>query len=189
MAMLLVQDAARPSLAGARGKAHSPDEGRVDFIETAARLAGAVSIVAGQDEAGPFGLVVSSLTVLSVEPARVLFCIRKAASCYARLLAAPSLSLTVLGAEDEDEATAFTTRNRLAPRFVSDRWELEEARPPRLQGGLVSLEGEVFQRISADSHTIFILNVEHSRHEEAEPLLYFNRSYRRLARDEQRVHG
>jgi flavin reductase len=183
MSMALVQDPACSALPGSRG------EVPVDFIDTAARLAGAVSIVAGQDEAGPFGLVVSSLTVLSVEPARVLFCIRKAASCYNRLLAAQTLSLTVLGAEDEDEATAFTARNGSAPRFASHRWVLEEARPPRFDGCLVSLEGEVFQRISAASHTIFILNVEHSRHVEAEPLLYFNRSYRRLALAEHRPQG
>jgi flavin reductase len=180
MSLALVQNAACPVPAGSRA------EGRIDFIDTAARLAGAVSIVAGQDEAGPFGLVVSSLTVLSVEPARVLFCIRKAASCYVRLLAAQTLSLVVLGAEDEDEATAFSKTNGLGPRFGSDRWLLEQARPPRFDGGLVSLEGEVFQRISAASHTIFILNIEHSRHEDAEPLLYFNRSYRRLALAEHR---
>jgi flavin reductase (DIM6/NTAB) family NADH-FMN oxidoreductase RutF len=159
----------------------APVQGPVDFIDTAARLAGAVSIVAGQDEAGPFGLVVSSLTVLSVEPARMLFCVRKAAGCYPRLLAAERLSLAVLGATDEDEAAAFTARDRLDLRFSADRWVLQAARPPRFDGGLVSLEGEVFQRISAASHTVFILNVERSRHQEAEPLLYFNRSYRRLA--------
>ena len=180
MSMAMVQDTAYARPSGSRG------EGPGDFIDTAARLAGAVSIVAGQDEAGPFGLVVSSLTVLSVEPARVLFCIRKAAACYARLRQAQTLSLTVLGDKDEDEAVAFTTRNRLTQRFTSDRWVLEEDRPPRFDGGLVSLEGEVFQRISAASHTIFILDVERSRHEEAEPLLYFNRSYRRLALAEHR---
>jgi flavin reductase (DIM6/NTAB) family NADH-FMN oxidoreductase RutF len=62
-------------------------------------------------------------------------------------------------------------------------------RDRRVDGGLVSIEGEVLQRISAASHTIFILNVERSRHEEAEPLLYFNRSYRRLALPEHGRHG
>jgi flavin reductase (DIM6/NTAB) family NADH-FMN oxidoreductase RutF len=183
MAMVRGQDAACSAPAGSRG------EGQIDFIDTAARIAGAVSIVAGQDKAGPFGLVVSSLTVLSVEPARVLFCIRKAAACYARLREAEALSLTVLGHHDEDAAAAFTARDRPTPRFTSDRWVLDATRPPRFEGGLVSMEGEVFQRISAASHTIFILNVEQSRHEDAEPLLYFNRSYRRLALNGQRPRG
>jgi flavin reductase (DIM6/NTAB) family NADH-FMN oxidoreductase RutF len=42
----------------------------------------------------------------------------------------------------------------------------------------------VFQRISAASHAIFILDVDDSRYEEAEPLLYFNKDYRRLATPE-----
>ena len=163
-------------------------DSEIDFIDTAARLAGAVSIVSGQDEAGAFGLVVSSLTVLSVKPPRVLFCIRKAASCYARLLTCQTLGLAVLGAEDEAEAAAFNAKQP-GSRFASDRWILDDGRPPRFDGGLVSLEGEVFQRISAESHTIFILNVEHSRHAEAEPLLYFNRRYRRLALSEHRPNG
>lgn len=183
MSMALAQDTACSAFAGSRG------EDRVDFIDTAARLAGAVSIVAGQDEAGPFGFVVNSLTVLSVEPARVLFCLRKAAPCYARLLAAQTLSLTVLGEQDEAVAAACTARQSSTPSFTSNRWVLDDTRPPRFDRGLVSLEGEVFQRISAASHTIFILNVEQSRHDEAEPLLYFNRSYRRLALAEHRPQG
>jgi flavin reductase (DIM6/NTAB) family NADH-FMN oxidoreductase RutF len=175
MALALNETTARACYPVERG------ERRGQFIEAAARLAGAVAIVAGQDDAEPFGLVVSALAVLSVEPARVLFCVRKAAGCYPRLLAAETLSLAVLRAEDEAEAVAFAAKHGLAPRFAPGRWRLDAARPPRFDGALVSLEGEVFQRISAASHAIFILDVEDSRHEEAEPLLYFNRDYRRLA--------
>jgi flavin reductase (DIM6/NTAB) family NADH-FMN oxidoreductase RutF len=174
MSAALAHETQRSGPAGLR------DDGGIDFIDTAARLAGAVSIVVGQDEAGPFGLVVSSLTILSVEPPRVLFCVRKTASIYGRLLAAPTLGLAVLGAHDEDEAADFSSGNGRGSRFGSDRWTLDETRPPRFDGGLATLEGEVFQRISAASHTIFILNVDRSRHLEAEPLLYFNRRYRRL---------
>jgi len=183
MSMALAKDTAQACSVSLR--AEHPG----DFVETAARLAGAVSIVAGRDETGPFGLVVSSLTILSIEPPRLLFCIRKAASIYDRLLAAQALSLTVLAAEDEAEATAFTVRNGLASRFCSDRWNLHPTRPPRFDGGLAAFEGDVFQKISAASHTIFILNVEHSQHEEADPLLYFNRRYRRLASADHGPHS
>jgi flavin reductase (DIM6/NTAB) family NADH-FMN oxidoreductase RutF len=181
--MALVQDAPQSCSASLQG------EHQGDFVDAAARLAAAVAIVAGRDDAGPFGLVVSSLTILSVAPPRLLFCIRKAASIYDRLLASQTLSLTVLGAEDEDEAAAFTARNGLGSRFSSDRWSLYPTRPPRYDGGLAAFEGEVFQKISAASHTIFILNVEYCQHEEAEPLLYFNRSYRRLASAERNPRG
>jgi flavin reductase (DIM6/NTAB) family NADH-FMN oxidoreductase RutF len=156
MSKVLGQNIVRAVLAGVRR------EERGDVIETATRLAGAVSIVAGQDEAGPFGLVVSSLSVRSVKPKRVVFRVHKTASCYSRLLSAKALSLTVLGDEDQDEVAAFTARELLAPSFATDRWELEEARPPRFDGGFVSLEGEVLKRIDAGSYTTFILTVEPS---------------------------
>jgi len=151
------------------------------FIEAAARLAGAVAIVAGQDEAGAFGLLVSSLTVLSVEPPRLLFCVRKAASAHARLLAADRLSLTVLGEDHESEARVFAGREAAGERFAAERWTLSPGHPPHFHAGLLSVTGEAFQRIDADSHTVFILDAARTTIRESEPLLYYNRRFRRLA--------
>lgn len=157
----------------------------VDSFKAAmSRLTGAIAIVAcqqDQQDQQPHGLVVSSMTTLSVEPPRILFCVRKEAACHDQLLAAQAVSLTVLSTQDHAEAEIFTRRGRAAERFASSRWRHEPGSPPRFLGGLISLTGQIYQRICAGTHTLFILNVESSATGAGEPLLYYDRDFRELA--------
>jgi flavin reductase (DIM6/NTAB) family NADH-FMN oxidoreductase RutF len=153
----------------------------VGFREGLARLATGVAVVACRDAAGAQGLLVSSLTGLSTEPPRVLFCVRKAAGAYAALLDAHEVSVTVLDDHDRDEAERFALPERATERFADGRWRLPEQGPPTRQGALATFSGPVHCRIDAGTHTIFILNVVHVQDRETEPLIYFERTFRTLA--------
>src|SRR4051794_6210300 len=50
------------------------------FKDALARLASGVAIISCWDDGAPRGLLVSSITGLSVDPPRFLFCVRKEAS-------------------------------------------------------------------------------------------------------------
>jgi flavin reductase len=156
----------------------------VDSFKAAmSRLTGALAIVACQADEQPHGLLVSSMTALSVEPPRILFCVRKEAASHDRLLAATAVSLAVLSSQDQDEAEVFARRDRAAKRFASSRWRHDAAAAPHLVGALISLRGHIHQRICAGTHTIFILNVESSATGAGEPLVYYDRNFRQLAAD------
>ena len=158
-----------------------PDGGA--FKNAMARLTGAVAVAACSQGGRPHGLLVSSLIALSVEPPRVLFCIRKAAGAHGALLSADKISLAVLGEAHLDEAEVFTAQDRVEERFLSSLWRHEPGAPPQLDGALVRLEGAIYQRICVGTHTIFIVNVERSSHADGDPLLYVDREFRTLTVD------
>jgi len=151
------------------------------FRDGMARLASGVAIVACETPAGPRGLLVTSLTGLSTEPPRLLFCVRKAAASHAALIAAEAVSVSLLNAADREEAERFCTPERAAERFDPARWSFEPAAPPELRSALAAFVGPVRCRIDAGTHTIIILDVSSARVDEADPLVYFARRFETLA--------
>lgn len=157
---------------------------RVDeaaFRDGLAKLASGVAIVACWTPDGPRGLLISSLTGLSSDPPRILFCVRKAASAHQALLRAEAVSLAVLASEDRQEAERFSRSELTGERFAPERWDLAPQSPPAYRSALVSLAGPICCRIDAASHTVFILDVSGARTLQGDPLLYFDRDFHKLA--------
>lgn len=157
-----------------------PPVDEVAFRDGLAKLASGVAIVACATDDGPRGLLVSSLTGLSSDPPRILFCIRKAAGAHGALLKADAVSLSILADGDGLEAERFSRSDLASERFGAD-WSLEPQSPPEYREALVSLSGPVCCRIDAASHTIFILDVSAARTRNGDPLVYFERDFRTLA--------
>jgi flavin reductase (DIM6/NTAB) family NADH-FMN oxidoreductase RutF len=152
----------------------------VVFRNGLAKLASGVAIVACWADGQPRGLLVSSLTGLSTQPPRILFCVRKAAGAHDALLRAESVSLSLLDHEDVDEAERFSSSARASERFNRSGWRLDRNQPPERLGSLATFAGPVRSRIDGGSHTIFILDVTAARARDADPLLYFERAFRKL---------
>lgn len=131
----------------------------VDFKEVLAHLASGVAIVSCWDGETPRGLLVSSITGLSVEPPRFLFCVRKEAGCHDALLARPHLGVALLGFADQDEALRFASSSRAAERFAIERWR-QTSDAPVYRGGLVSAVCAVEQVVDAATHSIFIVTAD-----------------------------
>jgi len=156
----------------------------VRFRDAMARMASGVAVVACMDGNRPRGLLVSSMTSLSIEPPRMLFCVRKAAGSHDALVRARRCSLSVLSDADADEANRFSTAMPAADRFGSGAWRLEAGRPPVHSGAMISLTGVISQRTDAGSHSVFFLDIETietPRPRAAGPLIYFGRAFRTLA--------
>ena len=151
------------------------------FKDGLARLASGVAVAACWADGQPRGLLVSSLTGLSTEPPRVLFCVRKAASSHDALLGAEAISLSILATDHAAEADRFS-RSDLAQQRFGKAWRLNPVEPPTLTDALVSLAGPVHCRIDAGTHTVFILDVSVTDSRAAAPLVYFERGFEALAR-------
>lgn len=150
------------------------------YRDSLAALASGVAIAACWDGVTPKGLLVSSLTGLSTEPPRVLFCVRKAASAHDAFIHADVCSLNILNEADAAEAGRFSSGELAHQRFQEDRWNLR-APSPALKGALVTLTGDVRCRIDAATHTIIILDVTEARRDDGRPLVYFDRALMSLA--------
>lgn len=146
-----------------------------DFREVLAHLASGVAIVACWDGETPRGLLVSSITGLSVAPPRFLFCVRKEAGCHDALLRRPDLSVALLGAADEEEALRFASGSRAHERFDPGRWRLHRPTPPVFGGGVARAVCRVDTVVDAGSHSIFIVETEHVGFSPGPALVAWNR--------------
>jgi flavin reductase (DIM6/NTAB) family NADH-FMN oxidoreductase RutF len=149
----------------------------VDFKEVLAHLASGVAIVACWDGATPRGLLVSSITGLSVEPPRFLFCVRKEAACHEALLAASTLSVALLGQDDHDEAHRFAGGAKASERFDPARWSLPAA-APLYRGGLARALCRVEMVIDAGTHSIFTVSADDVVFTPGPALVAWNRALR-----------
>ena len=153
----------------------------VTFRDGLAKLASGVAIVACWADGQPRGLLVSSLTGLSTQPPRILFCVRKAAAAHAALLAAEAVGVSLLDKDDLEEAQRFAAADRARERFGDSGWRLDPTRPPERRDALAAFSGPVRCRLDGGTHTIFILDVARADARDADPLLYFERGFRKLA--------
>jgi len=147
------------------------------FRDAVARFAGGVGIAACWGNEGPVGLLVSSIAVLSVDPPRVLFCVRKASRSHAALFRARHCSLNILAESDQAEAERFSDPDRTHERFDASRWHLGPHRPPRHRTPLIGMTGAIAHRMDAGTHTVFVLDVTAADVTDSMPLIYFDRRY------------
>ena len=152
------------------------------FRQAMSRLAGGVAVVACQTPEGPRGLLVSSLITLSVEPARVLFCVRKEAAAHNALTRANRVSISVLGDVHQAEAERFSSPHLAQDRFTASHWRIDSQAPPILSGALISLAGHREQLIDAGSHSMFIVRIAEADSTDLRPLVYFSRDFHGLER-------
>lgn len=146
------------------------------FKDALARLASGVAIVSCWDGPIPRGLLVSSITGLSVEPPRFLFCVRKEASCHDALLAAGVCGITILAAGDAPEALRFASPAKAHERFTDPRWDLARTDAPRLRAGLTSATCVIDQAIDAGGHTIVLVTATQLSSRPGAPLIAYDRA-------------
>lgn len=145
-----------------------------------------VTVVTAWGPEGPRGITVSSFIPVSLAPPTVLVSIMKSARAHAAI-AAGRFRVHLL-AEDQAAVSAHFAR----PGLGSDeqfgggfRDALEGRRagePPRLPDCLGWAECETISAVDSEDHTLFLGRVREASvgREEALPLLYVSRGYRRV---------
>jgi len=158
-----------------------PDRFADRFKDALANLASGVAIISCWDDDTPRGLLVSSITGLSVDPPRFLFCVRKEAASHDALLLAETCGVAILSDTDHEEALRFSSSARASERFAPSRWDLNHQYAPNYLGGLSTATCRIDSRIDATTHSVFVvtattLAVAHS----AKPLIACARGFHRL---------
>lgn len=137
----------------------------------------AVATVTGSDHL-PYGMTVSSFTIVSWHPHLVLVSIDHRASAYRHFSLAPGFSILVLGDGQEEISARFSRPG--ADRFAGLSWTNGSTGAPVFHGALAEFDCVVVDRILQGDHTLFIGEVKRAASREGRPLLYYNRSYRRI---------
>jgi flavin reductase (DIM6/NTAB) family NADH-FMN oxidoreductase RutF len=120
-----------------------------------------VTIVAGRDADGPFGLTVNSFTSVSLDPPLVLVCIGHSSSSHDRLLAGQGFTVNVL-AGDQGEVAGRFAREPSDGRFDGVEWASGDSGAPILHGSVAWLDCELHEVLEGGDHSIVVGRVHRS---------------------------
>ncbi|WP_063008528.1 flavin reductase family protein [Nocardia kruczakiae] len=127
----------------------------------------------------PVGMLVSSFTSVSLDPALVSICIMNSSRTWAALREAPRLGLSILG--DEQESMCRQLASRAADRFAGVEYERTAQGAVLVPGATAWLDCAPHEEFRAGDHTIVVLAIRGIRAQPgAHPLVFHGSRYRRL---------
>lgn len=149
-------------------------------------LAGAVCVVTTADRSGKrFGLTVTSVTSVSLDPPLVLTCVDARSRSLAPLRASGQFAIHLLSEDQEELARQFAGPS--PDRFAGIAYQTSPGGAALLDGVIASLECVVHQIVPAGDHMVVIGRVVCVHPGETGesgpfPLLYVDRRYAGIAR-------
>jgi 3-hydroxy-9,10-secoandrosta-1,3,5(10)-triene-9,17-dione monooxygenase reductase component len=158
------------TLAAEAPAAPAPDER--SFRAALGRFATGVAFVTAAPDGEPIGLIVNSLTSVSLEPPLVSFSPARSSLTWSRMRRAGRFGVNVLGRQHEPFAVRATPAG--ADRFAGLDWTLGRGRTPLLTDALAALECEIVAEHPAGDHWIVVGRVDNLRIAPVnEPLVFF----------------
>jgi flavin reductase (DIM6/NTAB) family NADH-FMN oxidoreductase RutF len=142
-----------------------------NFRKAIAQFASGVTVVTTRTASRSYGMTLSAMTSLSVEPPTLLICVNRKVPTEKAITDSGFFVVNVLA--DYQERLARQFAKPAADKF--DRAELEYSRRgiPILRGALAHFECSVRERMPGGSHSIFIGTVESAQvHDHRRPLVY-----------------
>jgi 3-hydroxy-9,10-secoandrosta-1,3,5(10)-triene-9,17-dione monooxygenase reductase component len=122
------------------------------------RFATGVAFVTAAPNGEPAGLIVNSLTSVSLQPLLVSFSPSRSSLTWSRMRRAGRFGVNVLGRQHEHFARRATPPG--ADRFAGLDWELGEGGIPLLTDALATLECEIVAEHPAGDHWIVVGRVD-----------------------------
>ena len=158
-------------------------ETTANFIAAMGAAATGVTVITTEGMAGRFGLTVSAVSSVSAEPPMLLACVNRKSPAVAAMDRNGRFAVNVLGFNSKDVAEVFAGRPQSGKAYDFDRhaWEEGSMGQPLLSNATASFECEIECSQDAGSHRIFIGRVVNARRNAAEPLVYCNRAFGRVA--------
>jgi flavin reductase (DIM6/NTAB) family NADH-FMN oxidoreductase RutF len=160
---------AAPALA-----AETPDAR--SFRDALARFATGVALVTAALDGERAGLIVNSLTSVSLEPPLLSFCPSRSSLTWSRMRRARRFGVNVLGRQHERFAQRATPAG--ADRFAGLDWELGRGGVPLLTDALASIECEIVAEHPTGDHWIVVGRVDDlCLSPTKDPLVFFASAY------------
>ena len=149
------------------------------FRDALASFATGVAFVTATSGGKPFGLVVNTLTSVSLEPPLVSFSPARRSLTWTRMRRAGRFGVSVLGRQHESFAKRSTAPG--ADRFAGLDWKLGRGGVPLLTDALATIECEIVAEHPAGDHWIVVGQVDVLQISRIkDPLIFFASEYRAL---------
>ena len=157
----------------------TPDSDARAFRDALARFATGVAFVTATPDGEPFGLVVNTLTSVSLEPPLVSFSPARNSVTWTRMRRAGRFGVSVLGRQHERFAKRTTAPG--ADRFAGLDWKLGPGGAPLLTDALATIECEIVAEHPTGDHWIVVGQVDVLQISPIkDPLIFFASAYRTL---------
>lgn len=143
-------------------------------------LASGVSVITTGRAPHRTGFTATSVSSLSVDPARIIVSVNRNSSSYAAIRDSGIFAVNFLAAHQVKVAQAFSGAGGLKgdARYAVGTWSTLETGAGVLQGALANIDAEVEEFVERHSHAIVIGRVLAARHaEEGDALLYWRGRY------------
>lgn len=144
------------------------------FREAMANYPTGVSVVTTTDkDNNPTGLTVNSFASVSLDPLLILWSIDNNVSTYDKFMEVDKFTVNILAENQAEIATLFASSE--SDRFTNCEWNFSKDNLPIISGAMTSLQCNVFNKIEAGDHIIFIGEIFDINVTKKAPLLYHNR--------------
>ncbi|MVW70930.1 flavin reductase family protein [Bordetella sp. 15P40C-2] len=152
------------------------------FRDALSTFPSGVTIVSTTDDEGRhWGFTASSFSSVSMDPPLVLVCLAKKADSHAAFLKAQRYAINILAEDQEGVAMHFARKGE--DKFSAHPFRYgtaQDPHPPVLHGSIASLHCVAHDAYDAGDHTVLVGEVAHVELNEATPLVYFNRGFRKI---------
>ena len=149
------------------------------FRDALARFATGVDFVTATPDGEPGGLIVNSLTSVSLAPPLVSFCPSRSSLTWSRMRRARCFGVNVLGRQHERFAQRATPAG--ADRFAGLDWKPGRGGVPLLTDALATLECEIVAEHPTGDHWIVVARVDDLRIPPIkDPLIFFGGAFHAL---------
>jgi len=158
-----------------------------DFKQAMQRLAAAVCVVTSATPTRRAGMTATAVTSLSVDPPSLIVCIQRSARTFDVVSAGRRLCVNVLAESQQDVSNIFaSSKGDPDAKFEqAGQWTLSDTEQPMLDGALVNCVCEVERWMVTKTHYVVVGRVVQIRtRDEDRPLIYFNRNYVSVAKEE-----
>jgi flavin reductase (DIM6/NTAB) family NADH-FMN oxidoreductase RutF len=154
----------------------------LDLREVMRRWATGVTIVTAENNGQRHGATVSSLTSISVDPPLITVAIARGTRTHHLMQAAGKFGVTILAAQQQDLSERFAgALTEDTDRFEGLGYEYIQEDIPVLIGGIATMGCLIDHIYDMPKSTLFIGRVVSAvLGEDEPPLIYLNRTYRRL---------
>lgn len=147
------------------------------------RMATGVSVLTTDGPAGRFGVTVSSLCSLSLEPPSVLACVHHQSASYGAIVANGVFCANVLTAGQSRVSDSFAGRiaDLKANKFACADWYALKTGSPVLHEALIAFDCRLTKEAEFGSHRILMGTVLDVVARDDQPLVYADCGYRSVA--------
>jgi 3-hydroxy-9,10-secoandrosta-1,3,5(10)-triene-9,17-dione monooxygenase reductase component len=139
-----------------------------------------VTVVTAHTQGQDWGMTCNSFNTVSLEPAMVLWSVRKSSLSHEAFISAGGYMVNVLGAQQKDVALRFAQGSQ-QERFANQPLVRGVNQHPRLDGVIAWFDCRIAQIVSAGDHDILIGEVLNFGLHAGHGLAYAQRSFGALA--------